>query len=77
MNGIDAALAIRGIDPGARIIVLTTYSGDAHAVRAFKAGAAGYLLKSMLRKELIDTTALSMPGGGAYRLRSPKRWRST
>jgi DNA-binding NarL/FixJ family response regulator len=55
MNGIDAILAIRDEFPNARIIVLTTYSGDAQAVRAFKAGASGYLLKSMLRKELIDT----------------------
>ena len=39
----------------ARIIVLTTYSGDAQAARAFKAGASGYLLKNMVRKELIET----------------------
>src|SRR5215813_10856040 len=55
MNGIDAILAIRKDFPDARIIVLTTYSGDAQAVRAFKAGASGYLLKSMLRKELVET----------------------
>jgi DNA-binding NarL/FixJ family response regulator len=55
MNGIDAILAIRGIVPNARIIVLTTYSGGAQAVRAFKAGASGYLLKSMVRKELVET----------------------
>jgi DNA-binding NarL/FixJ family response regulator len=55
MNGIEAILAIRKEFPGARIIVLTTYSGDAQAVRAFEAGASGYLLKSMLRKELIET----------------------
>ncbi|MGJ5813792.1 response regulator [Paludibaculum fermentans] len=55
MNGIDAILAIRRDYPDARIIVLTTYSGDVQAVRAIKAGAAGYLLKSMLRKELIET----------------------
>src|SRR5262245_20828017 len=47
MNGSDAILAIRKEFPDARIIVLTTYSGDAQAVRAFKAGAAGYLLKNM------------------------------
>jgi DNA-binding NarL/FixJ family response regulator len=41
--------------PDARIIVLTTYTGDAQAVRAFKAGASGYMLKNMVRKELIDT----------------------
>jgi len=55
MNGIEAITAICKEFPDARIIVLTTYSGDAQASRAFKAGASGYLLKNMLRKELIDT----------------------
>src|SRR5262245_43051365 len=55
MNGTDAILAIREHFPGARIIVLTTYSGDAQVARAFKAGACGYLLKSALRKELLET----------------------
>ncbi|HWS87676.1 MAG TPA: response regulator transcription factor [Pyrinomonadaceae bacterium] len=55
MNGTDAILAIRRDDPEARIIVLTTYGGDAQAVRALKAGASGYLLKSMVRKELVET----------------------
>jgi DNA-binding NarL/FixJ family response regulator len=55
MNGTDAILAIRQEFPAARIIVLTTYSGDAQAVRAFNAGASGYLLKNMVRKELVDT----------------------
>jgi DNA-binding NarL/FixJ family response regulator len=55
MNGTDAISAIRAEFPQARIIVLTTYSGDAQAVRAFNAGASGYLLKSMLRKELVET----------------------
>ena len=55
VNGIDAIIKIREEFPDARIIVLTTYSGDAQAARAFKAGASGYLLKNMLRKELIDT----------------------
>lgn len=54
MNGVDAIIAIRAEHPGARIIVLTTYAGDAQAVRALKAGATGYLLKSSLRTELID-----------------------
>jgi DNA-binding NarL/FixJ family response regulator len=52
MNGVDAIAAIRAAHPGARIIVLTTYAGDAQAVRALKAGAVGYLLKSSLRTEL-------------------------
>jgi two-component system, NarL family, response regulator len=55
VNGIDAIIKIRDEFPDARIIVLTTYSGDAQAARAFKAGASGYLLKNMVRKELIDT----------------------
>jgi DNA-binding NarL/FixJ family response regulator len=55
MSGTDAILAIRKDFPNARIIVLTTYSGDAQAARAFKAGASGYLLKNMLRKELVET----------------------
>ena len=54
MNGVDAIIAIRSEHPGARIIVLTTYAGDVQAVRALKAGATGYLLKSSLRTELID-----------------------
>src|SRR5688572_16073350 len=55
VNGIDAIVKIREEFPDARIIVLTTYTGDAQAARAFKAGAAGYMLKNMVRKELIDT----------------------
>jgi DNA-binding NarL/FixJ family response regulator len=55
MNGIDAISAIRSDWPNARFIVLTTYQGDVQALRALKAGASGYLLKNMLRKELLDT----------------------
>jgi DNA-binding NarL/FixJ family response regulator len=55
MNGIEAIVAIRSEFPAAKVIVLTTYGGDAHARRALEAGASGYLLKNMLRKELVDT----------------------
>jgi DNA-binding NarL/FixJ family response regulator len=55
MNGIDAMTAIRSDFPNARFIVLTTYQGDVQALRALKAGASGYLLKNMLRKELLET----------------------
>jgi DNA-binding NarL/FixJ family response regulator len=55
INGIEAITAIRSEFPGARIIVLTTYTGDAQALGALKAGASAYLLKSMLRKDLLDT----------------------
>ena len=55
MSGVDAISAIRGEFPDARIIVLTTYAGDFQVSRAFKAGARGYLLKGMLRQELLET----------------------
>ena len=55
MNGLDAMIAIRGEFPDARIIVLTTYTGDVQATRALKAGARAYLLKNSLYKELLDT----------------------
>lgn len=61
-NGVDAIIAIRAEFPGARIIVLTTYAGDAQALRALQAGAQGYLLKSSLRKELVDTVRGVMAG---------------
>jgi DNA-binding NarL/FixJ family response regulator len=55
MNGIDAISAIHGEFPNARIILLTSYSGDSQISRALKAGARGYLLKGMLRQELLET----------------------
>lgn len=55
MNGLDATIAIRNEFPNARIVVLTTYSGDVQVLRALKAGAQGYLLKSLLHEELLET----------------------
>ena len=55
MSGIDAISAIRGEFPDARIIVLTTHAGDFQVSRALKAGARAYLLKGMLRQELLET----------------------
>jgi DNA-binding NarL/FixJ family response regulator len=55
MNGIEATEAIRKEFPHARIVILTTYSGDIQASRALKVGAVGYLLKGMFRTELINT----------------------
>jgi DNA-binding NarL/FixJ family response regulator len=63
MNGTEAIVAIRKDFPNARIIVLTTYGGDVLAVRAFKAGACGYLLKTMVRKELVETIRTVHNGG--------------
>jgi DNA-binding NarL/FixJ family response regulator len=62
MSGIEAIAAIRAEFPSARIIVLTTYAGDAQAAAALKAGAVGYLLKNLVRKELIETIRIVHAG---------------
>ena len=55
LNGIETIVQIHKEFPDARIIVLTTYSGDVQVVRAIKAGARGYLLKRQVHRELLDT----------------------
>jgi DNA-binding NarL/FixJ family response regulator len=55
MNGLDAMIAIRAEFPEARIIMLTTYTGDVQVLRAMKVGARGYLLKTLLDRELLET----------------------
>ena len=55
INGLDAMIAIRAEFPDARIIILTTYTGDVQVLRAMKVGARGYLLKTLLDKELLET----------------------
>src|SRR6266699_3926697 len=62
MNGVDAMISICAEFPAARIIVLTTYTGDVQVMRALKAGARGYLLKGLLRKELLETIRLVHAG---------------
>ena len=54
MSGIDAMIAIRERSPNARVVILTTFEGDAEINRALKAGAFGYLLKSMPRKQIVE-----------------------
>jgi DNA-binding NarL/FixJ family response regulator len=54
MGGIDALRAIRTEYAEARVIMLTTFEGDAEIQRALEAGAQGYMLKSMPRKQLVD-----------------------
>ena len=61
-GGIDAISSIRKEFPRARIVVLTTYGGDVQALRAFKAGAVGYLQKDLLRTELLETIRLVHAG---------------
>ena len=53
-DGLEAIEAIRREFPEARIIVLTTYSGDTRVLRALKVGARGYVLKGYVHKELLD-----------------------
>ena len=55
MGGLDAMITLRGEYPEAKIIVLTTYSGDVQVLRALKAGARAYLLKNTLHKDLVET----------------------
>jgi DNA-binding NarL/FixJ family response regulator len=63
MNGIDCLMAIRAEFRQARIIVLTTATGDIQVTRAFKAGAVGFLLKDTLRSELVNTIRVVHAGG--------------
>src|SRR5260370_26835148 len=54
LSGLDVIIAIRSKFPDARVIVLTTFEGDMEVQRALKAGARGYLLKSMLPRQMLD-----------------------
>lgn len=63
MNGIDALIAIRALHAQAKVIVLTIQGGDGQARRAIRAGAVGYLLKSMAQKELHDAIRIVHRGG--------------
>jgi DNA-binding NarL/FixJ family response regulator len=65
MTGFEAISAIKAESPSARIVVLTTYEGDVQAVRALKAGACAYLLKSSLLDELL-TTIRAVHAGRRY-----------
>jgi DNA-binding NarL/FixJ family response regulator len=62
MNGVDAVISICAEFPGTRIIILTTYTGDVQVMRALRAGARAYLLKGLLRKELLETIRLVHAG---------------
>src|ERR1700675_1809746 len=55
LNGIEAIIGIRSEFPNARIIVLTTYTGDVQVLRALKAGARAYILKGHVHRELLET----------------------
>jgi DNA-binding NarL/FixJ family response regulator len=55
MGGIESIIGIRSEFPNARIIVLTTYTGDVQVLRALKAGARAYILKGRVHRELVET----------------------
>jgi DNA-binding NarL/FixJ family response regulator len=76
LNGLDAMIAIRGEFPDARIVVLTTYTGDVQAKRAVQAGARAYLLKNSLHKELLDTIRAVHGGERPYHPRFLSSWPS-
>jgi DNA-binding NarL/FixJ family response regulator len=62
MSGLDAIISIRTEQPSARIIVLTTYAGDVLAQRSLKAGAQAYVLKSLVRTEILNTIRVVYAG---------------
>jgi len=77
MNGLDAIIAIRNEFPEARIVVLTTYTGDVQILRALKAGARAYLLKISCIRNCSIRSALSMLGKRLFPLRPPSNLPST
>ena len=62
LSGLDVMIAIRSEFPDARVIVLTTFDGDIDVQRALKAGARGYLLKSMPSRQMVDMIRLVQAG---------------
>ena len=74
MNGSEAIGEIRIEFPDARIIVLTTYSGDAQVLRALKAGARAYLLKADVHLELLEMIRSVHAGQKRIPPRSQQNW---
>lgn len=64
-SGLEAVRHIRQWDPRARILVFTMHQGAAFALKAFEAGAAGYVTKSSAPEELVRSVALVARGGQA------------
>src|SRR5207253_3955009 len=76
LNGIEAIIGIRSEFPNARIIVLTTYTGDVQVLRALKAGARGYIPKDACAESSWTPSVLSMPVKREYPRKSPPSWRN-
>jgi len=62
VDGVAAILAIRAIEPNARVIALTTYDGDADIHRALSAGAGAYLIKDTMVEQLVAAIRLAASG---------------
>jgi DNA-binding NarL/FixJ family response regulator len=65
LGGVDATAAIRALDSNARILILTTYSGDEDIFRALNAGAKGYLLKDASTEKLVQAIQAVAEGRSA------------
>jgi DNA-binding NarL/FixJ family response regulator len=76
MNGRDATIAIRSEFPHARIIILTTYAGDAQVLRVMKVGARGYLVETLPDKELLETIRAVHAGKRMFSAEAPTSWPS-
>ena len=62
LSGIDALAAIRAAHPVARVLMLSTFQGDASIARSLAAGARGYMLKTMLPSEMLDAIRATHAG---------------
>jgi len=77
MDGIAATAAIIEEFPSARIIILTTYSGDIQATRALRVGAKGYLLKECCAPSLSTPSVKCMLDDITFQAQSPMKSRHT
>ncbi|WP_030265586.1 response regulator [Streptomyces violens] len=62
MTGLQAARELSALQPGLRILMLTMYDNEQYFFEALKAGACGYVLKSVADRDLIDACRAAMRG---------------
>jgi len=62
MTGFDLIKKIRDKSPNARMIVLSSHEGDVDIQRALEAGAQGYVVKGIVREELLETIRIVHAG---------------
>jgi DNA-binding NarL/FixJ family response regulator len=63
MTGVEATRRLRETQPGAKVIILTTFDDDANVFEGLRAGALGYLLKDVSGAELANAVRTVMNGG--------------